>query len=80
MTDLARQNIRLAVSQADALHGMEESAARLEQSSVDFHRSATRVRRMMCVRSWKMLAVIAVAVLILLAIIIGSVLVTRKSG
>jgi len=70
VTDIARENIRMSIAQVDKLQDMEEKAQNLENSSMDFHRGAKKVRRMMCVRSWKMLGLIILLVVILLVIII----------
>ena len=70
VTDIARENIRMSIAQVDKLQDMEEKSANLEQSSQDFHRGAKRVRKLMCVRSWKMLSLIVIGVIILLLIII----------
>jgi len=60
----------MSLAQVDKLQDMEDKAAGLEASSSDFHRGAKRVRRMMCVRSWKMLGLIVLLVAVLLIIII----------
>jgi len=78
VTDIARENIRMSIAQVDKLQDMEEKAQNLENSSMDFHRGAKKVRRMMCVRSWKMLGLIILLVVILLIIIIVPVAVTLK--
>lgn len=78
VTDIARDNIRMSIAQVDKLQDMEEKAQNLENSSQDFHRGAKRVRRMMCVRSWKMLALIVLAVIILLVIIIAPIAVSMS--
>jgi len=70
VADIARQNIAMSIAQVDKLQDMEEKASRLEDSSSSFQRGASRVRRKMCVRSYKMLALIIFLVLVLLVIII----------
>jgi len=70
VTDIARENIRMSLAQVDKLQDMEDKASNLEQSSSDFQRGAKKVRRMMCVRSWKMLGLIVLLVAVLLIIII----------
>lgn len=67
---LFSQNIALSIAQVDRLQDMEEKASKLEDSSSSFQRNASRVRRKMCVRSYKMLALIIFLVLVLLVIII----------
>ena len=78
MTDIARENIRMSIQQVDKLQDMEEKAQNLENSSMDFHRGAKKVRRMMCVRSWKMLGLIILLVVILLIIIIVPIVISAK--
>ena len=78
VTDIARDNIRMSIAQVDKLQDMEEKAQNLENSSMDFHRGAKKVRRMMCVRSWKMLGLIIVLVVILLIIIIVPIVIEAK--
>jgi vesicle-associated membrane protein 4 len=60
----------MSIAQVDRLQDMEEKASRLEDSSSSFQKNASRVRRKMCVRSYKMLALIIILVIILLVIII----------
>jgi len=78
VTDIARDNIRMSIAQVDKLQDMEEKAQNLENSSMDFHRGAKKVRRMMCVRSWKMLGLIILLVVILLIIIIVPIVIEAK--
>jgi len=80
VTDIARQNIKMSLAQVDKLQDMEAKAENLEASSQDFHRGAKKVRRMMCIRSWKMLALIFVLVAVLLVIIIVPIVEKSKSG
>ena len=79
VTNIARDNIRMSIAQVDKLQDMEEKAQNLENSSMDFHRGAKKVRRMMCVRSWKMLALIIILVIVLLVIIIVPIATTLKN-
>jgi len=81
VTNIARDNIRMSLAQVDKLQDMEEKASNLEASSQDFHRGAKKVRRMMCVRSWKMMALIVLLVIILLVVIIVPIVIqARKWG
>ena len=73
MTSIARDNIIISIAQVDRLHEMEVQAAELENSSSDFQRGAHRVRRLMCVRSWKMLALVLLLLVVLVVIIAVSV-------
>jgi len=79
VTDIARNNIKMSLAQVDKLGDMEAKAESLEASSNDFHRGAKKVRRMMCIRSWKMMALIVILVAVLLIIIIVPIVEKNKN-
>ena len=78
VTDIARDNIRMSIAQVETLQDMEANAQQLQDSSDGFYRGASKVRRMMCLRSWKMLALVIVLVVIFLIIIIVPIVTTLK--
>jgi hypothetical protein len=78
VTKLARENIQLSVAQVDRLQDLELRAEALEADSRSFHQGATRVRRLMCIRSWKMLGLILVLLAVLVTIIVVSVVETAR--
>jgi vesicle-associated membrane protein 4 len=71
VTDIARDNIRRSVANVESMQDLEMKSEELHASSNQFRVGASRVRRMMCCRSYKMLALTTLGVVILLVIIIA---------
>jgi len=78
VTALASENIKVAIKNTEKLDDIELKSRDLEANSNVFNTSARRVRRMMCVRSWKMLGLVMLAIVILLLIIIVPIVVTLR--
>ena len=78
MTNLARENISLSIARGERLDELEVRAQELESSSNEFHQGARRVRRLMCVRSWKMLCAVLLVAAVLVIIVAVSVAATLK--
>jgi hypothetical protein len=65
-----RDNVDKAIDSVEKLKDMEIKAQHLEEDAETFELSASKVKRMMCIRKWKITGVIALVVVVILTIII----------
>jgi len=75
---LMTQNVKMTLDRGIKLEAMEVQTEELSTYSLQFRNGARRVRRMMCVRSCKMTALIAVVIVVLLLVIVVPIVVQLR--
>jgi vesicle-associated membrane protein 4 len=70
VTPMMAANLKLSVARGDHLVDMEGQAERLNGHADSFRNGTKRVRRLMCCRSYRMLGLIVLGIVVLLLIII----------
>lgn len=71
--DVMKDNVGLALANVNALDTLDDKSKNLENQADLFKKEAKKVETMMRCNNWKMNALIALIVIIIIAIIIGSV-------
>jgi len=70
VTNVMRQNIEKTMQRGDQLDELDDKSVRLEESAQRFQKSAVKVNRMFCLRSWRNMAIIVVLCIVVLVLIL----------